>query len=497
MTSRFIATFSAIFFCFGNVFPQQLISSLKGPQYFNKDNLVISYYDSISHKIYISYQNGFDITRQLYDTSFNLLGEYSLTAGAITLSEKEKFIGSAFVSPLCTKKGVFEVYADKNEISIYKPDFNNKKDSLIEVINFSKNRKEDRILSFMPGEKDLKILLYNSKENLLNIFQWSPGQASTTISFSLPRSTLTNEEEKNYSNRCRIDFKKIEGLKADKLNKVNPFPVYDHILFTDTKIYLQLVLPFSAGIHVMELDLAEKNLRYKNYFINSVEINTGTIKNVKKSPVSTIFDSILVIQNSSHYRFEFYFYNLRTNELIKSYSVPVKDSIYTLVHSPLFQKGTYGSPDQEKELENETAFMRKINGSFSYMSTASYSKDSIVFTLASLQNTEGIEGTLLSFSTMPLGYMANIRFGNFQFIPYLTSTRNKLLYAHAKFDMQTFNASISRSVKTILDDILTYFNRREIGSNSTFLIQTSSSILISAFNKSTKLFDVYKFVNSN
>ena len=491
----FLILFTFLLFC-EKVLPQQPFVSFKAPDTFKRDDFSVSYFDPISYTYHINFKTGTNITRCIYDTNFGLIQKYSLISDQITFSEKEWF-GIKFVSPICTKSGVFEIYSDQDDILIYQPDFNLKKDSLIESFRFSKKRKEERILALMPDEEDLKILTYAEKENTMKVYQWFPGQPVKTTSFILPNSTLTKEEEKIYTKECRIKFKNLGQLKSTRINSIQSLPEYNHVFYSKQKIYIVLELSFSLGRYVMDFDLNKENLITHNYFINSITINTGSNKYIKKTPVSTVFDSILVLQNSSYYTVEFLFYNLRTQELIKKYSVPVKDSIYELMHSSFRQKGTYGSKNQEKEIENEKAFMRKIRGSFSYISISSLTQDSIVLTLASLQYTEGIGGTLLSLSTKPIGYMANIHIGNLQLVPYLTSRRYKLLYAHSKFNSHTLEPTSSRSVTTVLDEILDNFMSHELSSNNSFLIQRNADILMGVFNKNNGMFDVYKFVNSN
>ncbi|MEQ1675987.1 MAG: hypothetical protein ABL876_04780, partial [Chitinophagaceae bacterium] len=99
--------------------------------------------------------------------------------------------------------------------------------------------------------------------------------------------------------------------------------------------------------------------------------------------------------------------------------------------------------------------------------------------------------------TATIGFMANIHIGNLQVIPYLTSERYKLLYAHSMFNTKTLEPATNRQVTTILDDILDTFKARELASNSSFLIQKNSELFIGVFNKEKELFIIFRFRNKN
>ncbi len=475
--------------------------SIKSVPGFKADDIATSSFDSVSNIYHLNLQNGNKIYRKIYDSSFNLLSEYSFTSGEITFSEKVSPKAN-FISPLCTSKGYFEIFFinSDNGILVYKPDFAKKKDSLFAEINFEWIKKGgEKLLSIMPDFDGLKILTYSNELNALKIYQWFPGDSIKTFSFTLPEKSLSKEEEKIYAKECRIKFRSLwdHQLVSAKINSIQSLPKGNNIFYSKNRIYILFPIPYSMGIYILSIDLDKKELTAHNYFINSLKDNAGDNIYIKKNMVSMVFDSTLVIQNSSYLRFEYLFFNINTHELLKKYSIPVEDSIYLLVHSNLAQKGTYGSRDEEKEIKNEKKIMRKTSGSFSFMNLSSKDQDSAVFTLATLKFNPGVAGTILMAATFPISPgIAITHIGNLQDIPYLTSSRCKLLYAHSLFNIKTLEPSKDSSVTTALDKILDTFAMRELGSNSSFFVQKNDGTLIGILNKERTLFDIFRFQNT-
>lgn len=475
---------------------QNIVASIKSVPGFKRDDFATSYFDSVSNTYHLNLQNKNEISRQLYDTNFNLISNYTIESAKISFSERA-IQKTHFLAPLCTSKGTYEIFSDQDDILIYKIDFDAKKDSLVAQFKFDKKKPVEKIISLLPDKEDLKILTYNNDNGYLRVYKWSPGMATETFQFDTPVTNLSQEEEKKYGKAVQIKLKTIGPASPIKINSTQTLPRGSGIYYDSDRIYMLMGIPYSMGVYVMSIDLAKNQFESHNYFINSFEVNSGSINYLKKHLVASIFDSTLVIQNSSHYRFEYLFYDLTTNELIKKHSVQVEDSIYKLVHSDLIQKGSFASSNEEKEIKREKAFMRKIDDSFSYMTLSSINKDSIIFTLAALEITQTAFGTLLSLATLPVGVMANIHIGNLQIIPYLTSYRYKFLYAHSKFNTRTFEASKNNTVETLLDKILDTFKMRDLSSNSSFFFQKKEEAFIGIYNKDADKFDIYKFQNTN
>lgn len=491
-----------VFICFllclvGTVIAQKPFISIPSEKGFKAVDNATSSFDPVNNTFHLVLQEGNTIYRRIYDTNFTLLEEYRSESRDITFSEKSSFKAN-YIAPLCTTKGYFELFSTGNGVLVYKPDFTIKKDSLYATFSFKLTKKGgEKLLSVIP-DSDLKILTYARETNTLKIYQWSPGDSAKTYSFILPEKSMSKEEEKLYTKSSQIKLSQLWGsaFSAVKINSIQSLPTANHLYYSDNKFYIVIGTPNSVGRYVMSIDLDKNELNTHTYFINSLEnafVQPGQTNYGQKDMVSTVFDSTLVIQNSSNYRFEYYFYNINTHALIRKYSVPVKDSMYELVHSALTQKGTYASRDQEKDITRERAFMRKINGSFWYITLSALSPDSVVFTLAALKYTEGIGGTLLSVATASAGFMANIHIGNLQIIPYLTSSRYKLYYAHSRFSTDGFVPARDSTVTTALDQIIDTFEAKELASHSSFFIQKEEEAIIGVFNKETLLFDIYKF----
>lgn len=491
-------------FLFTLSFPETSISqiplmSIKGEPGFKSNDYAISIFDPVSNTYHLNLQNGDNIYRRLYDTSFNLLNEYSFETKRIGFSNNS-FEKPRFISPLNTAQGYFEIYSFEDDILIYEVNFLKKKDSLIKSFNFNEKKTGEKLISLMPDRNDLKMLVYSEDLKYFQVYKWTPGDSIKKFLFETTGSGLTKEEEKKYTKSCQVKYKKIGQLTSARINSLQTFPISPNVYFDENRILIVADMPYSVGIHLIEINIEKNIFRTKNFFLNSLKINASNNDYLKRRFVSTILDTVLVIQNSSYYQFEYLFYNINTGALIKKHSVPVEDSIYKFVNSSFKQKGTILSKNQEKELKREKAFMRKIGGSFSTITVPYTDKDTVVFTLSSLQYTNGIVKTLLSEGTsIPLsdtwGYQADLYTGSLQTIPYLTSNIYLLFYFHSKFDMRSFEPVATGTVTTCLDRILNTFETKELSSNSSFTIQKSNESLIGVFNKETTAFDIYKFRN--
>jgi hypothetical protein len=263
------------------------------------------------------------------------------------------------------------------------------------------------------------------------------------------------------------------------------------VFYDDEKVYIGIMMPNYLGVYLMEID--DSGIKHHNFFVNDHLSVAQTDYYKAKRPFFTIHDSLLIINNSSNYQFEFLFYSLKTDQQIKKYSVPLKDSLNKLVHSELIQKGTYGSRNQEKVLENEKRFMlRMIDGS-QFLSLSEISPDSLTITFGSYNQTAGLGGTLLAIGTGMLTSFALLNVNNAHVIFYATSTRNKFLYSHSKFSKDSLIPSTSQSVTTIIDKLLDDIDVKEMGSSSTFLLQVNNSYYIGAYNKQIDKFKIFRY----
>ena len=204
-------------------------------------------------------------------------------------------------------------------------------------------------------------------------------------------------------------------------------------------------------------------------------------------PVATAYDSLLIIQNSSPKIFEYYYYNIINGKLITKFETKPDNSLYSLVHSPLQQIGSFGSSSEEKELDNEKLFIKRKNSGFPFI-TGEPVGDSLVLTFGSFVPTQGAEGMLLSFATMGFGMGAGIgvAIGDIRIIPYLTSSRNKFLYAHSKFSLKGLQPSIANNTRTYLDDFLADNKLKDLGKSNSFLLELPGKLIFGLYNKETK-----------
>lgn len=463
---------------------QDFSGFIKAPGKFKKTDYAASYFNPVNNLVYINFQSANEITRRQYDTSFSLLKEYTFNSESISYSRDLSKVN--FVAPLTTSSGTFEIFADKDDILVYRLDFTQKKDSLATSFRFTKKNGE-KLISLLPDLEDLKILTYLDDENKLKIYRWKPGSTTEEMLFSLPKSNLDKEQEELYTKSCRIKFNKLKQLNAKRINAVNTFPEETSVFYSDNMIYMLLTIPFDVGTYVITLDLMDNTIRTKNYFLNPIIVNAGNDPYLIKRPDASVFDSTLIIKNTSRRQFEYYFYNIQTEKLLKNYSVPLKDSIRYLVHSPVIQKGTYWSRDDEKIRKNTA-----VSG-FQNFSLTDYTLDSVTYMLFSISETEGVGGTLLSLATLPIGYAANFHIGNLQVIPYLTLKRSVLIYSYSKFSRKDYIPSSAQLLISNLDLIMDSNKLKDLHQNSSFFIRYDKQAIIGIFNKDKGGFEMIKF----
>ena len=140
--------------------------------------------------------------------------------------------------------------------------------------------------------------------------------------------------------------------------------------------------------------------------------------------------------------------------------------------------------------------MRKVNGVFSGLNIAEITPDSITLTLSSIQQTAGIGATLLSMAVSTVSVMALGQIlGNLVYVPYLSSKRFKLYYAHSTFNRKNWTAAPPHVASTGLDEVLDSFESKEMFGNSSFFIPQGKETIIGIFNKESSSFDIFKFSN--
>jgi hypothetical protein len=480
------------FFVLFRSFAQDSITVLKAPENFKDRHKAISYFNKIDQTIHVDLEYGWNVSRYLYDTSFQLLKEYTIPkTGYFYAGHKDTL---NFASEMITKKGVFEIFRDRDDIVVYHIDFEKKKDEKVFELRLRQSEYDEKMLAVLPDKNKLRIISYSSKKDKLNLYTWFPGEDVTKKVFDLPEHNLSPQEEKKFGNLNKIKFKKYLSYfpvnRTDMEYPVN-IPGNGRVFYNDEKIYIGLMMPNYLGVYLMEI--GETEIKHYNFIINAGMSAIQADYYKAKRPFFTVYDSLLIINNSSIYQFEFLFYSLNTLQQLKKYSVPVKDSISRLVHSELIQKGTYGSRNQEKVLEKEKRFMlRMIDGS-QFITLSGISADSLTITFGSYNQTAGLGGTLLAIGTGMLSSFAFLNVNNAHFIVFIISIRNKFLYSHSRFSNSTFTPSNNTHVITITDKLLDDLDVKEIVSSSTFLVQINSDYYIGAYNKEIDKFKVFRY----
>ena len=451
------------------------------------------YYHPWLNQIVINVDNKNGITHFFYDTSFVLQKKYDVTDGrTLARSTKKEF----FLEKICIQNTLLEVYSFGDSIDIFRLDTDKGIDTKIASIHLRQNYDDEQTVAVMPNEKGCNILSVSLKNKKAIVYKWQIFSNSTvTKEIELPKSTLTRQELKDRGNFLEIKYKNLfYGVSARHTNGSGlfQFPSPSQLFFNDTCIYILNKISYQAGINVFKIDIAAGTANSINYFINKVitDIQTKYIS----VPVATVYDSLLIIQNSSPKIFEYYYYNIITDKLITRYETKSDNSLYSLVHSPLKQLGSFGSSSEEKELDNEKLFIKRKNSGFTFITPVPIG-DSLVLTFGSFVPTQGAEGMLLSFATLGFGMVAGIgvTIGDIRIIPYLTSSRNKFLYAHSKFSLKGLQPSAASNTRTCLDDFLEDNKLRDLGKSNSLLIELPGELFLGLYNKETKKYNITKF----
>ncbi len=453
---------------------------------------MVGYYHAGNNQIVINVQTKTGITHFLYDTSFSLLGSYDYETQNRQLSKSSK--KGFFLRNICLGNQFIELYAENNTLVFYRLDFLAKKDLNIARIGLRNKYEDERLISVMPSEHGCNFLSYSENNKKIILYKWEPVSNTTVIiEGDLPKSTLSKEEAKEKGDFAGIKTHLLfQDLSVSCIKpNVFQFPAPGQLFYTDSCIYIVHKIPYQLGINVFKIDMASAKVNSKNYFINKYQ--DGQLK-FKKTPVATLYDSLLIIQNSSADIFEYYFFNIVSGTMVVKYETKTNDKIYDIVHSPLRQIGTFRSAKEEVELSNEKNFIRKKNSGLSFIKPL-VRNDSLILTFGSFIATPGIEGTLLAVATGGFASMTGIgiAIGEFQFIPYLTSSRNNFLYAHSQFSLNGLKPSKDDRVSTYLDAVIADKKLNELEKDNSLIIDLGQSLYICIYNKATKTFKVSKY----
>ncbi|MEI9958609.1 MAG: hypothetical protein WDM90_20400 [Ferruginibacter sp.] len=277
----------------------------------------------------------------------------------------------------------------------------------------------------------------------------------------------------------------MNGLYASNLQTPKKFEITtaNQLFYDENKIYIVLNTPYKTGVHLLELNPQNGTSSFTNFLINKTAPDDRST--YRENFVSaTAFDSLFIIQNSTTTSLEYYFYNIKSKQLLQHYKATTDDSFYTIVNSSLKQSGTYGSKNEDKEINNERLFMRRKNKGTLFLKAFKTDNDSLLISFGSYNPTEGVGGTLLSFATMGLSSMLLYNPANFfQFTPYLTTSRNKFLFAYSKFCLSSLQPSTATNIETVLNKLVTDKKIEGLKKESSFIIDKKNQLFIGIFDK--------------
>ncbi len=457
-----------------------------------KDADAVGYFNPHNSTFVLEQQSKGIITRMLYDTMFNLKKKYTLPADSVSFSEKSK--KPLFLKEYCTAENVYEIYANNKGIEIWQLDFETGIDKKAAALALQEHYKDERIIATLPGTDKFSFLTLSPKQEKVFLYNYFPGRGIfLQRDFTLPEQSLTKEEIKERGKFFAVKYPAVlsslfvSDLKNPSKYQISPA---NQLFYNDTAIFIISGTPYNAGVHLLQLNRNNGNVSFKNFLINKIRPDkTGTP--VEKIPIATAYDSLLIIQNSNAAMLEYSIYNLNTKELIKKYEAEDDNSLYSIVHSDLRQIGTYGSKDEEKELTNERRFLRRKNKGLLFMKAGKADNDSLIITFGSFVMTEGIDGTLLSFATSYIGFYLFTPVGAFGVVPYLTLSRNKFLFAHSKFSLQTLQPSTTTNLVTSIDKIANDKKIDDLEKNSSFIIERNEKLYVGVFNKKKGKYDIF------
>ncbi|MCB0777604.1 MAG: hypothetical protein KDB99_14945, partial [Chitinophagaceae bacterium] len=334
----------------------------------------------------------------------------------------------------------------------------------------------------------VRILTYRYKTNELVMYQWQPDKGTDFVVMNMPASSLSDDELKKYEKEYKINYKKSTGIVSNgyatssTINDGN----------SEDKIRVFFNIQGGTGFNMLEIDAAARQIHSINFIVNDMRYNmVEASAEARRTPFPCVYNDYLIIRNTSNYYFEYIVFNLRTHQKIASHKTGPGEELRTLVQSDFLQIGTWGSKQEEKELDNEKAFLRKLSSGVPILQVTKDGEDSLLITTGSIIPTEGIGGFLLSMSTAFLTSMANLRIGSTQVIIYLTLSRHKLILGESKFSLKDFQPSPSArkplKYRTDFDNKLL----KELGKRESFALATGEKTIFGFYIPDKKQFDLY------
>jgi hypothetical protein len=471
---------------------QEKVAAIDPGKNFSTEDHSIGYYNPFENKFRITLQNGNVFTRFLYDSNFNLADSFSFKSKAISFNyrQNDKYY---FLTNIILEGGNYEIYTNGEKIFFREPDFKERKDKIAYEHTIKQTEDDERLLAVFPGRNEIKILSASFDKDKLFLYSWSPSGNIVKSGFDLPESNITDaKQKKEIPKEARIKFRNyLTNLSVQPLKQTTPFGRSGATLYySNDVVYILLPTPYNLGVYLIRLDLHSNEFKGTNYFVNTLKDNAADNVNFHKSATGILYDTVLIIKNASDRVYEYYFYTINTGKQVKKYS-SVSYELKDLIHSEMKQKGSWGSANEEKDIDNYKRFVRK--GGTGMIFAASVSADSITITNLALQATTGIEGAILDFAVrMPLA-MSGIPSYATALIPSLGISRNKIIYAHSRFSIKDWSLSKSTGVTTILDELLDERNAETISGSSSFFIRKDETWFLGYYSGKSKKIEVYKY----
>lgn len=482
--------------CATKVLSQSKTAEFDSYDGFSKGTEAVGYHlrPNIGYRVNLQLIN--KIVRNRYDNEWNLKDSYEYQTQDYTLNNS--YIGTpVFICDLQLEKGVYEIYADKKTVLVVTTDFQQKKDSLKYFLDLKNQESREKMLAVMPHAKGLRILTFSNREDKLFMYNWQENGQVDTVEFPLPESSLSPDEIKKYTKSAKVKYRSaFDDLIVSRANSVSAigFAGKNYVYYTDDKIWLALQTPLYTGYNIIELDINKKSLSSTNYMINDMRKNAEAKNEGLKTPYALIWKNYLIVRNSSYYFFQYQFYNLNTRELVKEYTITTADSLQEVINSDLTQKGTWISGGAEKKLHNENAYLRKLGAGDGFIFLSDDQNDSITITTGSIKK---IQGPLVSVinSAFFIAKSGSISIADFFLTSFLRIYKDKLVYNHSCFSASTFEVSPSKNVYKTIDLLLDNFERRDIKSNSSFIIQKEGKYMVAVLNTESKKFELYNLLH--
>lgn len=450
-----------------------------------------SYYNPYTNSFVVAQQGVGMISRQLFDTAFQLKKSYTAKTETISFTAGRK--KNIYLQEYCTPGMNYEIYSTEKSIEIWSVDFEKSTDTKVAAMQLQQQYKDERLVAAIPGTYKLSLLCISPKQNKLLLYNFFPGhEILLQGEYLLPGISLTADEIRERGKYLAVQYSNsMRGIFTAALNKTGFFHITpgNQLLYNDTALFFLLRVPFKAGYHLLELNRSNGQMRMTNFLINKLEAgHFGT--SYEMIPAATLYDSLLVLQNSNSLSLEYYFYNIRSGQLLAKHTAGADNSIYKIVHSDLHQAGTYGSKDEEKDISSERLFLRRKNKGTVFLNVSHADADSLLLSFGSYVPTEGIGGTLVSVATMAV---TNLMSAPFKLGLYLFMTRNKFLFAYSKFSLKTLAPSGASGITTLLDTIVSVARSDEASTKNSFIIEKDGHLYIGNYYKDIDRFKIVKY----